>query len=166
MDSSCLRITLNWDLARMRSNSLSTRGCGERMQTVSFVEVRFVVTVRQIIENWPKGQVLWCVCSRIVTDIYRGWLRGTSFNRISIMRFAVWPSQRGGMRHSIRGIDRSVRPIRHSGEKSASSMRGDRYPAGNLGKIEWSGNVGFLWHFDHFCPANGQGVAPSSGCVT
>ncbi len=77
----------------MRSNSLSTRGCGERMQTVSFVEVRFVVTVRQIIENWPKGQVLWCVCSRIVTDIYGAWLRGTPFNRIPIMRFAVWPSQ-------------------------------------------------------------------------
>ncbi len=98
MDSSCLRTTLNWDLAKMRSNSLSTRGCGERMQTVSFEEVRFVVTVRQIIENWPKGQVLWCVCSRIVTDSHDAGLPGTSFNRISTMRFAVWPSQRGGMR--------------------------------------------------------------------
>src|SRR5467141_4056626 len=57
----------------MRSNSLSTKGCGERMQTVSFVEVRFVVTVRQIIENWPKGQVLWCCCSRTVTDTYDAW---------------------------------------------------------------------------------------------
>src|SRR2546429_1188314 len=85
----------------MRSNSLSTRGCGERMQTVSFVEVRFVVTVRQIIENWPKGQVLWCVCSRIVTDSYDAWPRGTSFNRMSTMRFAVWPSQRGGMRPAL-----------------------------------------------------------------
>src|SRR5256885_214959 len=87
--SDLLRTTLNWDLARMRSNSLSTRGCGERMQTVSFVEVRFVVTVRQIIENWPKGQVLWCVCSRIVTDSYDAGPRGTSFNRISTMRFAA-----------------------------------------------------------------------------
>src|SRR5260370_17509119 len=67
VDSSCLTITLNWDFAKMRSNSLSTKGCGERMQTVNFVEVRFVVTVRQSIENWPKGQVLWWFCSRTFT---------------------------------------------------------------------------------------------------
>src|SRR6266478_2720211 len=29
-------------------------------------------------------------------------------------------------------------------------MRGDRYPPGNLGKIEGAGNAGFLWYFDHF----------------
>ena len=60
------------------------------------------------------------------------------------------------MRQGIRGIDRSVGPIRHSGEKSASSMRGDRYPPGNLGKIEWSGNAGFLWYFDHFVRRTGK----------
>jgi hypothetical protein len=37
--------------------SLSTKGCGERMQTVNLEEARFVVTVCQRKENWPKGQV-------------------------------------------------------------------------------------------------------------
>src|SRR5260370_19341705 len=101
VDSSCLTITLNWDFAKMRSNSLSTKGCGERMQTVNFVEVRFVVTVRQSIENWPKGQVLWWFCSRTVTDSYDACPRGTSFNKISTMRLAAWPSHRGGMRPAL-----------------------------------------------------------------
>ena len=43
--------------AKMRSNSLSTRGCGERTQTVNLEAARFVVTVCQRRENWPKGQV-------------------------------------------------------------------------------------------------------------
>jgi hypothetical protein len=41
----------------MRSNSLSTRGCGERMQTINLEDARFVVTICQRSENWPKGQV-------------------------------------------------------------------------------------------------------------
>src|SRR5256885_17157244 len=57
VDSSCLENTLNGAFARMRSNSLSTNGCGERMQTASLEEARFVVTVCQGIENWPNGQV-------------------------------------------------------------------------------------------------------------
>jgi hypothetical protein len=77
----------------MRSNSLSTKGCGERIQTVNFVEVRFVVTVRQIIENWPKGQVLWCCCSRTVTDCYDAIPRGSSWSKISTKCSAAWPSQ-------------------------------------------------------------------------
>src|SRR5439155_18309627 len=85
----------------MRSNSLSTKGCGERMQTVNFEDDRFVVTVRQIIENWPKGQVLWRPCSRIVTDGYDAFPRGTSFNNTSTMRLAAWSSQRGGMRPAL-----------------------------------------------------------------
>jgi hypothetical protein len=149
VDSSCLRITLNWDLARMRSNSLSTRGCGERMQTVSFVEVRFVVTVRQIIENWPKGQVLWCVCSRIVTDIYDVWLRGTSFNRISIMQFAVWPP-RGEECGIAPGIERSVRPFAIRAKKAPVQCVGIGIGRETWGKIEGAGNAGFLWYFDHF----------------
>ena len=44
MDSSCFAITLNGVLARSRSNSPSTRGCGERMQTVNLVLARLVVT--------------------------------------------------------------------------------------------------------------------------
>src|SRR5437870_3353885 len=57
VDSSCLENTLNGAFARMRSNSLSTKGWGERMQTASLEEARLVVTVCQGIENWPKGQV-------------------------------------------------------------------------------------------------------------
>ncbi len=82
MDSSCLATTLNGAFAKMRSNSLNTRGCGERMQTVSFVEVRFVVTVRQSIENWPKGQVLWCLCSRTATDGYDALRRVRRFRGV------------------------------------------------------------------------------------
>jgi len=52
------------------------------MQTVNFVEVRFVVTVRQIIENWPKGQVFWCCCSRIVTDTYDALRQAISFRGV------------------------------------------------------------------------------------
>ena len=59
------------------------------MQTVNFEDDRFVVTVRQGIENWPKGQVLWRLCSRIVTDSYDAWPRGTSFNNMSTMRLAA-----------------------------------------------------------------------------
>src|SRR5216683_7069973 len=39
-----------------------------------------------------------------------------------------------------------MRWIRRSSEKSTSSMHEDRYPQGNLGKIEVSGNARFLWH--------------------
>ena len=60
------------------------------------------------------------------------------------------------MQYSIRELRRSVRRIRHSGEKSTSSMGGDRYPPGNLGKIEVIGNAGFLWYFDHFVWRTGK----------
>src|SRR5229473_1795459 len=40
VDSSCLAMTLKCDLAKRRSNSPSTSGCGESMQTVSFELVR------------------------------------------------------------------------------------------------------------------------------
>ena len=46
MDSSCLEMTLKSGLDRMRSNSLSTRGCGESKQMDSFGELeRLVATL-------------------------------------------------------------------------------------------------------------------------
>src|SRR5271169_6121591 len=60
VDSSCLTTTLTpCALDKTRSNSLSTRGCGERMQTDSLELVRLVATVCQRSENCPKGQVSW-----------------------------------------------------------------------------------------------------------
>src|SRR5580692_518632 len=58
VDSSCLTTTLNGAFDKTRSNSLSTRGCGERMQTVIF-ELRLVATMCQPSQNCPKGQVSW-----------------------------------------------------------------------------------------------------------
>jgi len=46
VDSSCLEMTLKSCLDKMRSNSLSTRGCGESRQTESLGELeRLVATV-------------------------------------------------------------------------------------------------------------------------
>src|SRR5215470_10656193 len=56
VDSSCFEMTLNWGLFKRRSNSLSTKGCGESKQTVSFELFFFVVTVRQGKENLPNRQ--------------------------------------------------------------------------------------------------------------
>src|SRR4029077_18074223 len=59
VDSSCLTTTLNEAFDKTRSNSLSTRGCGDRMQTVSFEDTRLVATMCQRSENCPLGQVSW-----------------------------------------------------------------------------------------------------------
>ena len=42
-----------------------------------------------------RGKSLWQACSRIVTDTYDAYPRGTNFKRISTIRLAAWPSQRG-----------------------------------------------------------------------
>jgi hypothetical protein len=58
VDSSCLTMTLNCGaFESKRSNSLSTNGCGERMQTVSLVFVRLVDTVRLNVS--VEKTVLW-----------------------------------------------------------------------------------------------------------
>src|SRR5579859_74756 len=59
VDSSCLTTTLNGAFDKTRSNSLSTRGCGDRMQTISFEDARLVATMCQRSENCPMGQVSW-----------------------------------------------------------------------------------------------------------
>jgi hypothetical protein len=46
---------------------------------------------------------------------------------------------------------------RRSIEESTGSMHEDRYPRGNLGKIEVSGNARFLWYLGHFGGRNGKG---------
>ena len=55
--------------------------------------------------------------------------------------------------------DRSETPASncHSGEKSTRSLRRDRYPPGNLGKIEGSGIARSLWNFYHLVRRSGQG---------
>ena len=58
MDSNCLAITLNWGLANSRSNSPSTRGCGDRMQTFSFVLARFVVTFADAVRVVTNASVV------------------------------------------------------------------------------------------------------------
>jgi hypothetical protein len=45
VDSSCMTMTLKGAFARIRSNSLSTRGCGERIQTVSLAAAFLAATV-------------------------------------------------------------------------------------------------------------------------
>src|SRR5712692_9248875 len=58
VESSHLAMTLKCDLANRRSNSPSTSGCGESMQTVSFELVLFVATVfSSLRETCPNGQV-------------------------------------------------------------------------------------------------------------
>ncbi len=57
VDSSCFKITLNCDFASNRSNSLSTSGCGESMQTVSLELALFVATFSSLGENCTNGQV-------------------------------------------------------------------------------------------------------------
>jgi len=70
VDSSCLIITLKRDLAnnavRTRSapRGAATRDC----KAVNFVEVRFVVTVRQIIEKLAKGQSFGVAVHELFTD--------------------------------------------------------------------------------------------------
>src|SRR5262249_7151679 len=69
VDSSCLLMTLNSGLDKRRSNSLSTRGCGERRQIESLDEVeRFVATLLRVGKTGRVGKELWGRCSRIVTD--------------------------------------------------------------------------------------------------
>ena len=45
-----------------------------------------------------RGKALWNSCTRIVTDTYDAFPRGTNFKGISTIRLAVWPSHRGGTR--------------------------------------------------------------------
>jgi len=60
VDSSCLEMTLNWEaLPSRRSNSVSTRGCGERRQTVSLEAIVFVATVLEGRECWAMEQGTW-----------------------------------------------------------------------------------------------------------
>jgi len=47
---------LNGAFSKIRSNSLSTSGCGDKMHTISFEDPRFVFTCASLKENWPKGQ--------------------------------------------------------------------------------------------------------------
>src|SRR5271170_4542174 len=63
VDSNCLGITLKWGaLANRRSNSLSTRGCGDNKQTVSLEDMRFGATVATVLEGSERqaqGQEPW-----------------------------------------------------------------------------------------------------------
>ena len=57
MDSSCLEMTLKSGLDKMRSNSLSTRGCGESRQIDSLgADERFVATAVRVVEYSTDGQ--------------------------------------------------------------------------------------------------------------
>src|SRR5215471_13492240 len=69
VDSSCLLMTLKSGLDKRRSNSLSTRGCGESRQIESLGELeRLVATLLRVGKTAPVGKELWGRCSRIVTD--------------------------------------------------------------------------------------------------
>src|SRR5262250_1953989 len=62
-------MTLNSGLDKRRSNSLSTRGCGERRQMESLDELeRFVATLLRVGKTGRVGKDLRGRCSRIVTD--------------------------------------------------------------------------------------------------
>ena len=68
MDSSCLEMTLKSGLDKMRSNSLSTRGCGESRQIDNLGLGRLVATSVRVGKTGQVGKELWDRCSRIVTD--------------------------------------------------------------------------------------------------
>jgi len=60
VDSSCLEMTLNCEaFAKRRSNSVSTKGCGDSKQTISFGDMRFVATVHEGRETCFVGQGPW-----------------------------------------------------------------------------------------------------------
>jgi hypothetical protein len=58
VDSSCLLITLKSGLDKMRSNSLSTRGCGERRQIESLELERLVATLVSVGKTGRAGKGL------------------------------------------------------------------------------------------------------------
>ena len=69
MDSSCFEITLFPDLDRMRSNSLSTSGCGESKQMVNFGVLEcLVATSLRVLKTSSTGKRVGRGCSRIDTD--------------------------------------------------------------------------------------------------
>src|ERR1700739_2359281 len=69
VDSSCLEMTLKSGLDKMRSNSLSTRGCGERRQMESLgADERLVATVVRVVKTGRTGKRVGTSCSRIDTD--------------------------------------------------------------------------------------------------
>jgi hypothetical protein len=62
-------MTLKSGLERMRSNSLSTRGCGERRQIESLgADERLVATVVRVVKTGLTGKGVGTSCSRIDTD--------------------------------------------------------------------------------------------------
>src|ERR1700747_454310 len=62
-------MTLKSGLDKMRSNSLSTKGCGERRQMESLGELeRLVATVVRVVKTVRTGKGVGTSCSRIDTD--------------------------------------------------------------------------------------------------
>src|SRR4029077_11311007 len=62
-------MTLKSCLDKMRSNSLSTRGCGESRQMESLGELdRLVATVVRVVKTGRTGKGVQASCSRIDTD--------------------------------------------------------------------------------------------------
>src|SRR5215475_6479937 len=102
-------MTLKSGLDKRRSNSLSTRGCGERRQTESLDELdRLVATLLRVGKTAPVGKDLWGRCSRIVTDRLDEFLGRLELGRAlsdSSVRRAAGDRSRGPLRlpHSIPG---------------------------------------------------------------
>jgi len=61
-------MTLKSGLDKRRSNSLSTRGCGESRQIESLGLGRLVATFDRVGKTGRVGKELWGRCSRTVTD--------------------------------------------------------------------------------------------------